>query len=64
MHNGIGTGHVFPKNFIPWRDSNPGLNVDAVSTGPRRQGKESFDFALFLFSFFLIIISYRLQHLL
>jgi hypothetical protein len=31
----------FPKNLIPWRDSNPGLLVpeaDAMSTAPRRQG--------------------------
>jgi hypothetical protein len=29
---------LFPKNLIPWRDSNPGLlvpEVDAMSTGPR-----------------------------
>jgi hypothetical protein len=32
----------FPKNLIPWRDSNPGLLVpeaDAMSTAPRRQGR-------------------------
>jgi hypothetical protein len=31
----------FPKNLIPWRDSNSGLLVpeaDATSTAPRRQG--------------------------
>jgi hypothetical protein len=31
----------FPKNIIPWRDSNPGLfipEVDAMSTALRRQG--------------------------
>jgi hypothetical protein len=31
----------FPKNLIPWRDSNPGLldpEADAMSTAPRRQG--------------------------
>jgi hypothetical protein len=31
----------FPKNLIPWRDSNIGLLVleaDAMSTAPRRQG--------------------------
>jgi hypothetical protein len=31
----------FPKNLIPWRDSNPGLLVpeaDAMSTAPRHQG--------------------------
>jgi hypothetical protein len=31
----------FPKNLIPWRDSNLGLPVpeaDAMSTAPRRQG--------------------------
>jgi hypothetical protein len=33
----------FPKNHIPWRDSNPGLlvpEVDTMSTAPRRQGAE------------------------
>jgi hypothetical protein len=37
----------FPKNLIPWWDSNPGLLVpeaDAMSTAPRRQG-----FIFFLF---------------
>jgi hypothetical protein len=32
----------FPKNLIPWRDSNPGLLVpeaDAMSTAPRRHGR-------------------------
>jgi hypothetical protein len=31
--------NVFPKNLIPWQDSNPGLLVpeaDAMSTAPRR----------------------------
>jgi hypothetical protein len=31
----------FPKNLMPWRDSNPGLLVpeaDAMSSAPRRQG--------------------------
>jgi hypothetical protein len=33
----------FPKNLIPWRDSNPGLLVperDAMSTAPRHQGDQ------------------------
>jgi hypothetical protein len=32
----------FPKNLIPWRDSNPGLLVpeaDAMSTAPRRRAR-------------------------
>jgi hypothetical protein len=32
----------FPKNLLPWWDSNPGLLVpeaDEMSTAPRRQGK-------------------------
>jgi hypothetical protein len=32
----------FPKNFIPWRDSNQNPLVpeaDAISTAPRRQGR-------------------------
>jgi hypothetical protein len=31
-----------PKNFTPWRDSNPGssvLEVDTITTMPRRQGQ-------------------------
>jgi hypothetical protein len=34
--------YVSLKNFLPWRDSNPGLlvpEVDAMSTAPRRQGQ-------------------------
>jgi hypothetical protein len=34
--------YIFPKNLIPWRDSNLGLlvpEVDAMSTTPRLQGK-------------------------
>jgi hypothetical protein len=33
--------YVFPKNLIPWRDSNPGLlapEADAMPTAARRQG--------------------------
>jgi hypothetical protein len=33
--------YVFPKNLIPWRDSNPGLlapEADAMSTLPHGQG--------------------------
>jgi hypothetical protein len=33
----------FPKNLIPWWDSNPGLLVletDAMSTAPRRCARE------------------------
>jgi hypothetical protein len=35
----------FPKNLIPWQDSNPGLLVpeaDAMSIAPRRQCKVFF----------------------
>jgi hypothetical protein len=34
----------FPKNLIPWQDSNPGLHVleaDAMSTVPRSQPRVS-----------------------
>jgi hypothetical protein len=39
------TKQCFPKNLMPWRDSNPGLlvpEVDAMSIAPRRQGNKSF----------------------
>jgi hypothetical protein len=51
----------FPKNLIPWQDSNPGLLVpeaDAMSTAPRRQGGFKGNLALiwcsFPFQFFLV----------
>jgi hypothetical protein len=36
--------HCFPKNLIPWRDSNPGLDVpeaDAMPTVTLSQGRWS-----------------------
>jgi hypothetical protein len=41
----------FPKNLIPWRDSNPGLLVpeaDAMSIAPRRQGGHTVFVALYI----------------